>query len=175
MGFSHQPNTTTPECHEIALWIGNIIAALPFSAGHLPGAMFILCLASPIQMPTLMLAEMFILNSAVGLVAGERYIRDGLIAAIGVQKMPRSELRGSSLLGKYCVACDLALGWIMSIIVSAAIYRKHRLTCYHTYKVLSPEQIAGYIHFAVGIIISALSCIRRRRRMRQYRYRDNCL
>ncbi len=122
----------------MALWIGNIIAALAFSAGHLLGAMFILGLASLMHMPTLMLVEIFLLNSVVGLVAGERYIRDGLVAAIGVQKMPRSELRGSSLLGRYCVACDLALGRIMSIIVSAAIYRKRRLTDYHTKKCYHP-------------------------------------
>jgi pimeloyl-ACP methyl ester carboxylesterase len=39
----------------------------------------------------------------------------------------------------------------------------------------TPEQVAGYIHFAIGIIINTLSCIRRRRGMRQYRYRDNCM
>jgi len=72
------------KCMRAALWIGNIIAALAFSAGHLPGAMILLGVTSPAEIPVLMLVEGLILNSLVGLVAGERYMRDGLVAAMGV-------------------------------------------------------------------------------------------
>lgn len=67
-----------------ALWIGNAIAALVFSASHLPSVMILLNLASPAQIPVLTLAEIFLLNSFMGLVAGERYMRNGLVAAMGV-------------------------------------------------------------------------------------------
>ena len=67
-----------------ALWIGNVIAALAFSASHLPAAMFLLNVASPAQLPTAVLMELVVLNSLLGLVAGERYMRDGLVAAMGV-------------------------------------------------------------------------------------------
>ena len=67
-----------------ALWIGNVIAALAFSASHLPAAMFLLNVASPASFPPLILLELVLLNSLMGLVAGERYMRDGLVAAMGV-------------------------------------------------------------------------------------------
>jgi membrane protease YdiL (CAAX protease family) len=68
----------------VALWAGNVIAALAFGAGHLPAAMVLLGVASPAQIPPLVLGELFALNGMVGLVAGERYMRDGLVAAAGV-------------------------------------------------------------------------------------------
>ncbi len=67
-----------------ALWIGNVIAALAFSASHLPAAMFLLGAASPAQLPPAVLLELVVLNSLLGLVAGERCVRDGLVAAMGV-------------------------------------------------------------------------------------------
>jgi membrane protease YdiL (CAAX protease family) len=67
-----------------ALWGGVLIAALLFGAGHLPAAMLFSGAASPLQMPALAVGEVFLLNGALGLVAGERYLRDGLVAAIGV-------------------------------------------------------------------------------------------
>ena len=69
---------------QVALWIGNVIAALAFSAAHLPSAMTILGVATPGAIPASILLELFILNSLLGLVAGERYMRQGLVAAIGV-------------------------------------------------------------------------------------------
>ena len=69
---------------KIALWIGNIIGAMAFAAGHLPSVMMLLGVASPAEIPPLVLGELFILNGVVGLVAGERYIREGLVAAVGV-------------------------------------------------------------------------------------------
>ncbi|MBN1697905.1 MAG: CPBP family intramembrane metalloprotease [Spirochaetales bacterium] len=67
-----------------ALWIGNGIAALAFSAGHLPSAMVLMGASSPMDIPLPVLIEGLLLNSFVGLIAGERYIRDGLVAAMGV-------------------------------------------------------------------------------------------
>lgn len=67
-----------------ALWIANIMAALAFGAGHLPAAMLLFDVASPAEIPVLILIEVFLLNGIVGVVAGARFFRDGLIAAVGV-------------------------------------------------------------------------------------------
>lgn len=67
-----------------ALWFGNVIAALAFSAAHLPSAMAILGIDTPSAIPASILLELFVLNSLLGLVAGERYMRQGLVAAMGV-------------------------------------------------------------------------------------------
>lgn len=69
---------------QVALWIGNVIAALAFSAGHLPSAMTILGVSTLAEIPAPVMLELFMLNSLVGLVAGERAMRQGLVAAIGV-------------------------------------------------------------------------------------------
>lgn len=68
----------------LALWIANIIAALAFGASHL-GTVFILTGASSLaELAPALLAEIFLLNGLLGLVAGERYMKDGLVAAAGV-------------------------------------------------------------------------------------------
>jgi hypothetical protein len=68
----------------IALWIANITAALAFGAGHF-GTILILTGASSIaELNPVLLAEIVLLNGIVGLVAGERYMKDGLVAAAGV-------------------------------------------------------------------------------------------
>jgi hypothetical protein len=64
--------------------LGVIVAALAFSAAHLPAAMVLLRVTSPAQLPAMLLAEFMLLNTFLGVVAGERYLRDGLVAAIGV-------------------------------------------------------------------------------------------
>ncbi|HEX5836877.1 MAG TPA: CPBP family glutamic-type intramembrane protease [Anaerolineales bacterium] len=67
-----------------ALWIANVIAALAFGAGHL-GTLLLLTGASSIaELNPVLLLEVFLLNGIVGLVAGERYMKDGLLAAAGV-------------------------------------------------------------------------------------------
>ena len=67
-----------------ALWIANVIAALAFAAGHL-GTVFVLTGASTVaELNPVLVAEIFLLNGLVGLVAGERYMKDGLVAASGV-------------------------------------------------------------------------------------------
>ena len=67
-----------------ALWIANVIAALAFGAGHLGTLMLLTGAASPAEINPVLLAEAFLLNGIMGLVAGERYMKDGLVAASGV-------------------------------------------------------------------------------------------
>jgi membrane protease YdiL (CAAX protease family) len=67
-----------------ALWIGNVIAALAFSASHVPGTMLLLNVTSVGQIPVSTLAELLLLNSFLGLVAGWKYMRDGLVTAMGI-------------------------------------------------------------------------------------------
>jgi hypothetical protein len=68
----------------VALWIANGIAALAFAAGHLPAVMLLYDAQTPLELPPALLLEMLVLNGLVALVAGERYRRDGLVAAMGV-------------------------------------------------------------------------------------------
>jgi membrane protease YdiL (CAAX protease family) len=67
-----------------ALWIANLIAALAFGAGHLATAMFLTGAATLADLNPILVLEVFTLNGLVGLVAGERYMKDGLVAAAGV-------------------------------------------------------------------------------------------
>jgi len=67
-----------------ALWIANLIAALAFGASHL-GTIFILTgAASMADVSPVLLVETFLLNGIIGLVAGWRYMKEGLVAAAGV-------------------------------------------------------------------------------------------
>jgi hypothetical protein len=68
----------------VALWIANFIAALAFAAGHLPTAIILTGATSIAELNPVMILEIFLLNGAVALVAGQRYMKDGLVAAIGV-------------------------------------------------------------------------------------------
>ncbi len=67
-----------------ALWLANIIAALAFGAGHLGTILLLTGVSSFAEIDPILLAEIFILNGILGLVAGERYMKDGLVAAAGV-------------------------------------------------------------------------------------------
>ncbi len=67
-----------------ALWAGNVIAALAFGPAHLPATMVALGVATPAELPSIAIAEVLVLSSIVGIVVGERYIKEGLIAAVGV-------------------------------------------------------------------------------------------
>ena len=68
----------------LAWWFGNLMAALAVSASHIPAAMLLLKVPSPAAIPASAMAELFLLNGSLGLVAGERYMRNGLVAAMGV-------------------------------------------------------------------------------------------
>jgi membrane protease YdiL (CAAX protease family) len=67
-----------------ALWIANGIAALAFGAAHLGTLMALTGAASPADLGPALLVEVLLLNGIIGLVAGERYMKDGLVAASGV-------------------------------------------------------------------------------------------
>ena len=68
----------------LVLWIANLIAALAFGAGHLGSLFFLTGASSFAEVNPVLLAEVFLLNGLIGLVAGERYMKDGLVAAAGV-------------------------------------------------------------------------------------------
>ena len=68
----------------IALWIANIIAGLAFAASHF-GTVFVLTGATSIaELNPILIVEIFVINVIIGLIAGERYMKDGLVAATGV-------------------------------------------------------------------------------------------
>lgn len=67
-----------------ALRIANLIAALAFGAGHLGTIFFLTGATSFANLSPILLIETFLLNGVIGLVAGDRYMKDGLVAAAGV-------------------------------------------------------------------------------------------
>jgi hypothetical protein len=67
-----------------ALWIANVIAALAFGAAHLGTIMFLTGAASPAELSPVLWIEMLLLNGVIGLLAGWRYMKDGLVAAAGI-------------------------------------------------------------------------------------------
>lgn len=70
--------------HVAALWIANLIAALAFGAGHMGSLVFLTGASSLADLSPVLIAETFFLNGMIGLVAGERLMKDGLVAAMGV-------------------------------------------------------------------------------------------
>ncbi|MGE5138977.1 MAG: type II CAAX prenyl endopeptidase Rce1 family protein, partial [Rudaea sp.] len=72
------------QARNAALWIGNVVAALAFAAAHLPAAMGLGGVSDPLQLPPLVLVELFLLNGIIGLVCGQRSWKNGLVAAIGI-------------------------------------------------------------------------------------------
>ena len=66
------------------LWIANGIAALAFGAGHL-GTLIVLTGAKSLaDLSPVLLVEVFLLNGIIGLIAGQRYMKDVLVAASSV-------------------------------------------------------------------------------------------
>ena len=63
---------------------GSLIAALAFGAGHFGAIMFLTDATSPAQVSPILWIEVFLLNGVIGLIAGWRYMKDGLVAAAGV-------------------------------------------------------------------------------------------
>ena len=68
----------------LALWIANVIAALTFSASHLSTIMILTHAASISDLSPMTFVEIFLLNGIIGLIAGWRYMKDGLVAASGI-------------------------------------------------------------------------------------------
>jgi membrane protease YdiL (CAAX protease family) len=67
-----------------ALWLANLIAALAFGAGHLGTILALTGETSLSSLSPFLLLEVFLLNGVIGLIAGQRYMKDGLVAASGV-------------------------------------------------------------------------------------------
>jgi membrane protease YdiL (CAAX protease family) len=67
-----------------ALWIANVIAALAFGASHFATVLFLTGASSLAELNPLLLIEVFLINGIIGVVAGQRYMKDGLVAASGV-------------------------------------------------------------------------------------------
>ncbi len=68
----------------LALWIANVIAALGFAASHLSAIVILTHAASISDLSPMALVEIFLLNGIIGLLAGWRYMKDGLVAASGI-------------------------------------------------------------------------------------------
>lgn len=67
-----------------ALWIANVIAALVFGASHFGTVLFLTGATSLAQLSPVLIVEIFVLNGIIGIIAGQRYMKDGLVAAAGV-------------------------------------------------------------------------------------------
>jgi len=67
-----------------ALWIANVIAALAFAASHFVALLYLTGASSLAEINPVLIVEIVLLNGTIGLVAGERYMKDGLVAAAGV-------------------------------------------------------------------------------------------
>lgn len=72
------------KARRLALWGGNVIASLAFGAAHLPATMIALGVSTPAELPSIVIAEVFVLSGIAGIVAGQRYMREGLVAAVGI-------------------------------------------------------------------------------------------
>ncbi len=70
--------------YSVARWGGNVIASLAFGAAHLPATMVVLGVETPADLPSIVIAEVIVLSAIVGIVSGQRYMKEGLIAAVGV-------------------------------------------------------------------------------------------
>jgi len=68
----------------LSLWVANVIAALAFGASHLGTILLLTGASSLAELSPVLLVEIFLLNGVIGLIAGERYMKDGLVAAVGV-------------------------------------------------------------------------------------------
>lgn len=67
-----------------ALWTANVIAALLFGLSHFGTIMVLTGAKSLAELSPVLMVEVVVLNGIIGLIAGQRYMRDGLVAAMGV-------------------------------------------------------------------------------------------
>jgi len=68
----------------VALWIANTIGALAFAASHFGTILLLTGASSLSELSPVLIVEIFLLNGVIGLIAGERYMKDGLVAAAGI-------------------------------------------------------------------------------------------
>ncbi len=69
---------------DVLFWVVAVMSALAFSAAHLPAAPLLLGVASVSDIPTAMMVEIFLLNSAVALPAAYYLRKSGFLAAAGI-------------------------------------------------------------------------------------------
>jgi membrane protease YdiL (CAAX protease family) len=67
-----------------ALWIANVIAALLFGASHFGTVLALTGATSLAELHPVLMVEILVLNGILGIIAGQRYMKDGLVAAAGV-------------------------------------------------------------------------------------------
>lgn len=67
-----------------ALWIANLIATLLFGASHFGTVLFLTGATSLAQLSPVLITEILLLNGILGIIAGQRTMKDGLVAAAGV-------------------------------------------------------------------------------------------
>lgn len=60
------------------------LAPTAFGAGHLGTIMFLAQASSLADLSPVLLIEVFLLNGVIGLIAGNRHMKDGLVAAAGL-------------------------------------------------------------------------------------------
>jgi len=68
----------------VIFWIVAVFSALYFSAGHLPSVMILKGYSTPLQIPALVLGEIFVLNSVLSLPAAYLFRKNGILAAMMV-------------------------------------------------------------------------------------------
>jgi membrane protease YdiL (CAAX protease family) len=68
----------------VALWVANLIAALAFAASHFGTVLVLTGATSLAELSPVLILEIFVLNGVIGIIAGQRYMKDGLVAAVGV-------------------------------------------------------------------------------------------
>ncbi len=61
-----------------------MIAALAFGASHFAAILILTKASSLADLSPALLVEVFLINGIIGLVAGQRYMKDGLVAASGI-------------------------------------------------------------------------------------------
>jgi hypothetical protein len=71
-------------CPEGVFWGVAIFSAAVFSAAHLPAVMYLVNVQSINQIPPILMAEIFILNSVVSLAAAFLFQKFGFLAAVSV-------------------------------------------------------------------------------------------
>ncbi len=67
---------------QVVFWNAAIFSAVFFAAGHIPSVMYLLDVASLSDIPAAMLAEMFLLNGVLSLVAAYLMRKSGYLAAV---------------------------------------------------------------------------------------------
>ncbi len=68
----------------VVFWVVSVLSALVFAFGHLPAVMFILGVGTIQEVPSILLAEIVLLNGTLSLFAADYLRRYGFLAAVGI-------------------------------------------------------------------------------------------